>query len=640
MNINKIIEKILSNSIVNTKGDIDVNDNSYLWDIIQNPKESTSKKFSYGTKFSVGDSIKERYNSSIKNNQKYPITCFIYRVIVYLFKLMIWCFYRVASFIRQLFISDKDNKDRATDVSTSPRFNFIVFIATIVTYIVLIVIILSFFIKSVLLFRPDTRINESGAINMPQSCERENYMYLLNSATYWGNSGIKVLKGDEVSITVSGSFFSKIGEMYNSALNNKKPKYERTFVSFDRNKNQQSDTSEDNKLIEFYRKFVTLYKKTEKPSDTSEHNKLLVANLKYPNRHVNDMFGSLLIQIRDNSEHTPFHLGDIISDTASTSTTVAFHFEAEKSGYLHFAVNDEYITESWFEDSIKPNTEIQSNLDISNIAKLPEKDFKYLVSLIKEDNTNKTNNKKGIEDKDLDSILRIDNNCIDRTLTGYKLFTFKKVNVRNNIVKDLDRLKVAQWLKDMLDIQNFAKVAVDRFTILDSIYIKEHDYSFKSNQELYPNYVQDTKLQIIKEVYLTKACYNLIKNNQKYQDAIGWTSDTIKQLTVWDKWNERIATMWYSDNVGDILINVRVKRKTVHGNILEPTLLSKAYREMEDFFLLPPFGLRKILTIIGILFLILGWMALDNKYGRGILKGISSLLCNRVKRILSYKIDS
>ena len=346
MNINKIIEKILSNSIVNTKGDIDVNDNSYLWDIIQNPEDSTGKKFNYGTKFSVGDSIKERYHASL-NNKKYPITYFIYRVIVYLFKLMIWCFYRVASFIRQLFISNKGNKDRAVDVSTSPRFNFIVFIATVVTYIVLIVIILSFFIKSVLLFRPDTRINESGAIAMPQSCERENYMYLLNSATYWGNSGIKVMEGDEVSITVSGSFFSKIGEMYKSALNNTQPKYDRTLVSFDKNKNQMTDSI----------------------TETSKHKNLLVANLKYPNHHINDKFGSLLIKIRDHSEHTPFYQDTIISDTASNSSFNAFVFKAEKSGYLHFAVNDEYITESWFEDSIKPNPEIQSKLDINNIAK-------------------------------------------------------------------------------------------------------------------------------------------------------------------------------------------------------------------------------------------------------------------------------
>lgn len=629
----------MSNSIANTKGDIDVNDNSYLWDIIQNPKDSTGKKFNYGTKFSAGNSIKERYHSSL-NDQKYPITYFIYRVVVYLFKLIICCFYRVATFIRQLFISDKDpdedSEKRVLDVSASPRFNFIVFVAFIVSYIVLIVIILSFFIKSVLFFRPDTRINESGAITMPQSCERENYMYLLNSATYWGNSGIKVLEGDEVSITVSGSFFSKIGEMHYSALNNKMPKYDRTFVSFDKNKKQQSDTSENNKLIEFCRKFVSLFKNSEQLSDTSEHNKLLVANLKYPNRHVNDKFGSLLIQIRDNSEHTPFHLGDIISDTASTSSDDVFHFKAKKSGYLHFAVNDEYITESWFEDSIKPNPEVQNNLDISNIAKLPVKDFNYLVSLVKEDNSYKTiNNKKRIEGKDRDSILRNDDDSIDRALTGYQLVTFKKVNVRKSMVKGLEGLKASQWFKDMLDINNLVKVAVKRFIILDSIYNKEHDYSFKSNQELYPNYARDTTFQIIKEVYLNKACYDLIKYNKKYQDSIGWSSDTIKHLTVWDKWNEKIATMWYSDNVGDILINVRIKRKTVHGNILEPTVLSKTYRDIEDFFLYPPFGRRKIILLICILLIVVGWMAFDHKYGKKVLKWMKNKLSDRFKRLLS-----
>ncbi len=639
MNINKIIEKILSNSIVNTKGDIDVNDNSYLWDIIQNPEDSTVKKFNYGTKFSVGDSIKERYHASL-NNKKYPITYFIYRVIVYLFKLMIWCFYRVASSIRQLFISDKGNKDRAVDVSTSPRFNFIVFIATIVTYIVLIVIILSFFIKSVLLFRPDTRINESGAITMPQSCERENYMYLLNSATYWGNSSIKVLEGDEVSISVSGSFFSKIGEMYYSALNNKLPKYDRTFVSFDKNKKQQSDTSENNKLIEFCRKFVSLLKNSEQSSDKSEHNKLLVANLKDSKRHVNDKFGSLLIQIRDNSEHTPFHLGDIISDTASISSDDVFHFKAKKSGYLHFAVNDEYITESWFEDSIKPNPVIQSNLDISNIAKLPEKDFNYLVSLVKKDNENKK--RIEVKGKDLnigiDSILRRDNDSIDRALTGYILSKFTKVNVQKINVNGLVRTSIALSLQDLLEINNYAKVSVKRFTILDSIYKKEHDYSFKSFPICYPDSIQDNILQIIiveKEVYLTKACYNLIKYNKKYRDSIGWSSDTIKHLTVWDKWDEKIATMWYSDNVGDILINIRIKRQTVHGNILEPTVLSKTYREIEDFFLYPPFGNRKIIFIICILLILVGWMAFDRKFGEKVLIWINDKLSDRFKRILS-----
>lgn len=524
----------MSNSIANTKGDIDVNDNSYLWDIIQNPKDSTGKKFNYGNKFSAGNSIKERYHSSINNNQKYPITYFIYKVVVYLFKLIICCFYRVATYVRQLFISDKGNQNRAADVSTSPRFNFIVFVAFIVSYIVLIVIILSFFIKSVLFFRPDTRINESGAITMPQSCERENYMYLLNSATYWGNSSIKVLKGDEVSITVSGSFFSKIGEMHYSALNNKLPKYDRTFVSFDKNKKQQSDTSENNKLIEFCRKFVSLFKNSEQLSDTSEHNKLLVANLKYPNRHVNDKFGSLLIQIRDNSDHTLFHLGDIISDTASTSSDDVFHFKAKKSGYLHFAVNDEYITKSWFEDSIKPNPEVQRKLDINNFAKLPDTLFMRLKSLIKAD---------------------------------------KDTALMNN--------------------------------------------EYGGN------------------VYLNKTCFDLIKKNKKYQESIGWTDTIIDTLTVWDKWDEKIATMWYSDNVGDILISVRIKRQTVHGNILEPTVLSKTYREIEDFFLYPPFGRRKIILLICILLIVVGWMAFDHKYGEKVLKWMKNKLSNRFKRILS-----
>ncbi len=490
MDINTIIEQVLSNSITSSKSNIELNENSDLWNLLhKNPNNDSN----CGEKFAIGKHIKERYNNSL--NRRFPITYFIYSLLVYLAKLMVYSFYRAASFFKSMFTG------KPCDLSQSPRFNFIVFIAACIFYIMLIVAILIFFVKSVLLFSPDTRVNDNGAIAMPQSCERENYMYLLNTATFWSNSGIKVLKGDDVSISVSGSFFSDIDEMYKSALNNSKPKYDRTFVTFDNSRKHEPDSSIHSYFLLTNIKDIKKVKEFKDP---------------FPVKKGDPTFGSLLVAIRDASQSKPFNEESIITQNDTNAKVLAF--TADRSGYLNFAVNDEYIDAASFR-IIQNSITLQKQLGIYNTAKI---------------------RKDGFE-------------------------TIKK-NEKDSLSK----------LKPALNIYSNA-------------------------------------------YYFTKTDIDLIKTDTTLQRKLGFDKYDIDTLISWADWNENIARMWYNDNVGDILINVKITRNTIRGSAFEPGIMTKTYRKFEDFFLTPYFWKNNIMILILIAIAILAWFISDHFLGNPLL---------------------
>ena len=498
MNINSIIEQILGNSATGTKGNIELKDNSHLWDLIHKNHESESGQ---GNEFLIGEGIKGRYEESIRaDKHRFHVTYFIYSILVYLIKLMICGFYKVTSFIRNWFTGDK------RDLSQSPRFNFIVFITACTFYIMLIVAILIFFIKSVLLFKTDARVNEYGAISMPQSCERENYMFLLNTATFWDNSGIKVIEGDEVSITVSGSFFSDIDEMYKSALNNKKPKFDRTYVTFDKSRESKPDTSVHSYFLLTNIKDILKVDSFSKPFDADKES---------------PTFGSLLVAIRDASEHKPFNQ-DSIFRKKDPDDNKPLTFIADRAGYLNFAVNDEYFDKTCF-NIVKDSINLQTKLEIYNIARISKIQYETFKKTYKE-------------------ILHPDSNA---------------------------------------------------------------------NSSYY---------------YFTEADLETIKKDTVLQTVLGFKGK-VDTLTSWATWNEDIAKMWYSDNVGDILINVRIKRNQVQGNIFKPSMMTKSYRMVEDFFLTPKFWENKRNTLILFVILVILWLSIDYCHGISFLRYVKDRYC-------------
>lgn len=182
----------------------------------------------------------------------------------------------------------------------SPYINFIILVSTIVLSLLLLIVMISFFLGQVILPSPNHHINDRGTLVFNQPLATDHYMFLLNSADLWADSGIGVIKGDMVDITVSGSFYSKICNLYDAALNNDTTKY-------------------------------NYYHKGNDRSGSSIRPEL--------------PFGALLYRIqRPGSRYSrfdPIHQHTEYRDNDSHKIS----FIAAESGILHFAVNDIVITE-------------------------------------------------------------------------------------------------------------------------------------------------------------------------------------------------------------------------------------------------------------------------------------------------------
>ena len=297
MNVNKIIEKVLANSVSGTESHLYVSDNSFLWDLLKHDDHQ-------GKKFRVGDNIIELFKKS--KEARFSLSKFVISLILYFIKIIVKGGYAALTFFAFILTGKKK------DMSTSPRVNFIIFISCIALFIVTIVIFIVFLIKSAIFFSPNISSNAQGALCVPQNCEKQQYTYLLNSAECWANTGIDVIKGDEIIISSSGSFFSNIGMMDTCARNNSTHKYNVSFPNYG------------------------------DPIDRDLSNLLLY--------HSKDArFGALLIQIKTSDKEIYYDYPQspkdsiVIHQLDSMSNSEMPHFTAEASGTLLVAVNDIYL---------------------------------------------------------------------------------------------------------------------------------------------------------------------------------------------------------------------------------------------------------------------------------------------------------
>lgn len=306
MNIKSIIDNIKYSIASDNNGKIVLTESSFLLDLLNDNK--TSKK-----------EFMPRFDWRDFSGHPFPVTRYLLRLILYVVEVLIWLGYWALRLLCLPIVGKKGDKD----LSTSPRVNFVIFVSVVVCYIMMIITILIFFVKSVLLFTPNGGINNQGAIVIPQDCGKEHYIYLFNSATCWANTGIKVLEGDEIVISASGSFFGKISLMDSCAVNNSKPQYPRTIISYYK-RNIERD-GEDKAKIDSTRQLL-MY-----------------------NNNDDAYFGSLLMLIKEDEED---FLYEYRADAAEQFMQVNFkdddppHISVKKSGVLYFAVNDIYLSDS------------------------------------------------------------------------------------------------------------------------------------------------------------------------------------------------------------------------------------------------------------------------------------------------------
>ena len=339
MDINSIVDNIKYSIASENEGRMNITERSFLLDLLDD-ESSSSKGF------------KPR-KPRIDKKKRFPISAYLLKVLLFIIEGVIWCIYWIIRGIGFMILGKKNDKD----LSTSPRLNFVIFISAIIVYLVTLILVLIFFIKSILLYNPNGGVNDKGAFTVPQDCGRENYIFLFNTATCWANTGIKVLEGDDVIISASGSFFGSIYEMKRCAENNEEPKYTRNLIV---HYNQENNKKENKK-------------------DTVDTTPLCMYHAK------DARFGSLLVQIKEDGEELSYCCSTSDNDTIKQIDFKDIdnppHLPIKNSGVLYFAVNDISLTDSVVFDSIKNSTAYKKYLNFKTI-KDKRKDKIYTIDSI------------------------------------------------------------------------------------------------------------------------------------------------------------------------------------------------------------------------------------------------------------------
>lgn len=319
MTIDKIVDNIKTSIVRKYGAQVRIIEKSYLLELLE-PHYSSKNNGNGSFDILKGWSIK---------GKRFPVTYLIVKTVYSIIIGFVSLFYLICSFINWLITGKR------SDLRTSPRFNFVVFLFFIVCDIVLIVAILVFFIKGVLFFNPNNHINEKGAVAMYQPCGKEQYLFLFNTAICWANTGIQVMEGDHVQITASGSFFSNIGEQADAALKNRRTRYPRTSVSRDLRRDP-------------------LAQKTRK---------ILIYNNK------DAFFGSLLVQIKqDYKEYDYSSEKGTIRQINDTLNNKIASFTAWTSGTISLAINDIYLSDSVICQLKKDSAEYVKHLKFDSVA--------------------------------------------------------------------------------------------------------------------------------------------------------------------------------------------------------------------------------------------------------------------------------
>ncbi|MBO7572576.1 MAG: hypothetical protein J6T48_10555 [Bacteroidales bacterium] len=114
---------------------------------------------------------------------------------------------------------------------SSSGINIFIVSVVLVVAIIIIAYILTFFIKDVVFHPNRAYINRKGVVTVEQPCYETQSFFLLNSATAWTSTGIQISEGDVVYITASGSMYSDIDDLYFNCKKNHKTNFDRVLYN-------------------------------------------------------------------------------------------------------------------------------------------------------------------------------------------------------------------------------------------------------------------------------------------------------------------------------------------------------------------------------------------------------------------------
>lgn len=311
MDLNSLIDTIKRSIITGTSADVEINDKSLLSGLMGEDAGGGGRPFwrrvLAGWRFDRRD--------------RFPVSMLLCRTLWVLFGFVVSLFYFLASLFMMLLTGKW--KER----STSPRLNAVLFVSTIIVYIVMIAGMVSFFFTNVLFFSPDNHANGAGALVVKQPCGKEHYVFLFNTADCWVNTGIDLVEGDRFAVSASGEFYGRVQDLVDKAKSNE-------VLPFAYNSPLPRDV--DSSGVSRYCMYGV-----QEGSDSAR-------------------FGSILCQIQPDirpciceynettirKDTTDGRLGRIIQLRVDSLDEGLNEFVADRSGLLHVSVNDIYLSRS------------------------------------------------------------------------------------------------------------------------------------------------------------------------------------------------------------------------------------------------------------------------------------------------------
>lgn len=204
MDLNSLIDTIKRSIITGTSADVEINDKSLLSGLMG--EDAGGGGHPFWRRVLAGWRFDRR--------DRFPVSMLLCRTLWVLFGFVVSLFYFLASLFMMLLTGKW--KER----STSPRLNAVLFVSTIIVYIVMIAGMVSFFFTNVLFFSPDNHVNGAGALVVKQPCGKEHYVFLFNTADCWVNTGIDLVEGDRFAVSASGEFYGRVQDLVDKAESN------------------------------------------------------------------------------------------------------------------------------------------------------------------------------------------------------------------------------------------------------------------------------------------------------------------------------------------------------------------------------------------------------------------------------------
>jgi len=319
MKFESVIDNIKNSIATDVDSSVEIVEKSYLTELIYNQGEYQHQ---------IGQrKIKKRLRWNYSKSNRFPFTYALFSFSRQIAICIISSFYDFISFINYKFL-----KGEHRDIAFSPRINGLILLTAIVLFVVSVLLMIYFFIRSVLFFNVDSSINANGCVTIKQPCGIEHNIFLYNTAIKWANTGIELAQGDNVIITSSGSYYGSIRDIDSAARVNNMIRYSQHNPIM-----EESDNPDDKLAAKF-----AIYRKRDR------------------------QFGSLLLQIQPSGVECFDSISDernnSIIQAVSKDKTPRFDLTTERSGILYVSINDIFLSDTVVKSINQSSTDDKKNI--------------------------------------------------------------------------------------------------------------------------------------------------------------------------------------------------------------------------------------------------------------------------------------